>query len=149
WNGDGIRDILVINGSFLDVYLSAGTQFSTTPIHSSIPYSTSNLYRAAPNAVGDGLDALFSYPIANTQGLVQYYLHSGSGNPSDLATSFSDGFGMTYSPTYVSIARNNYSKGSGAPNGEYDYQGPLFVVDQFTASDGTGSTYQQQFWYYY
>src|SRR5262249_20434098 len=43
---------------------------------------------------------------------------------------------------------NNYTKYSNASFPEQDYAGPVYVVNQFTASDGTGSTYQDQFWYY-
>ena len=75
-------------------------------------------------------------------------MHNGAAISADLATSLTDGFGINQSPSYKTISRNNYTKHSDAAFPEQDFQGPLYVVDQFTASDGTGGTFQTQFWYY-
>lgn len=78
---------------------------------------------------------------------VGYYLHSGRNTPPDLAISVSDGFGMAFTPTYVPISQSNYTKGTGAQFPNIDYQGPLYVVNQFGALDGLGGTYQTVFSY--
>ena len=147
WNGDKLRDVVVNNGGTLGIYESTGAGINSSVLATTIPYSSSNGYTTIANATGDGLDALAvvggTAPYA-----VQYYLHQGNGTPPDLATSFTDGFGMNQSPTYVSIAQSDYQKYSDASYPEQDYKGPLYVASQFTASDGTGSTYQKQFYYY-
>lgn len=74
--------------------------------------------------------------------------HTSPGVAADLATTFTDGFGMSQTVSYVPMTWNNYSKYADAVFPEADYAGPLYVASQFTASDGTGSTFQNQFWYY-
>ena len=66
----------------------------------------------------------------------------------DLAVRFTDGFGMQQSPTYVSISRSHYTRGTDAVFPEADFQAPLYVVNQFSATDGTGGTYQNKLHYY-
>ena len=86
---------------------------------------------------------------------VSYYPHNGVNTPPDLANSISDGFGINFSPTYVPISQYNYVKcvsgGSCTPATfpEIDFQGPMYVVNQFSASDGTGGTYTNDFYYWY
>ncbi|MGH8239113.1 MAG: toxin TcdB middle/N-terminal domain-containing protein, partial [Steroidobacteraceae bacterium] len=65
----------------------------------------------------------------------------------DLATSIVDGYGIAFNPAYVSIVQGNYTKLADAALPESDYIGPLYVVSQFSASDGVGGTYTNSFWY--
>ena len=146
WNGDGLTDILVANGSTVGVYLSTGTGVSL--ISTSIPYSSSNLYFTF-DANGDGLDDLGYSTGSDTY----YYLHNGAGTPPDLLTSVTDGFGNYAKPTYVSLtqAGDNYVQYYDATYPEVHFNGPLYVVINTTFSDpssSSGGTYSQQPWYY-
>jgi RHS repeat-associated protein len=147
WNGDGRRDVLVkqANGN-LGVVLSTGSGLSSSVIGTSYS-AASTSYTAAPNLTGDGQDGLIGW----TGTSATYYLHSGSGSPPDLLTSVSDGYGNSASPTYVSLAQNNYSQYTDAIYPDQNYIGPMYVVSQATFSDpssGSGGAYNQQFWYY-
>src|SRR5687768_6539727 len=52
---------------------------------------------------------------------LKYNLHNGAFTPPDLATSFTDGFGLNQSPTYVPLTNASYySKNSGAVFPEVD-----------------------------
>jgi len=145
WNGDGRTDVLVINGSTIGVYLSTATGLGSL-ISTSIPYtSTCNYYTFDAN--GDGLDDLMCWDQLGSTA-VKYYLHNGAGTPSDLLASVTDGYSVSTSPTYVSLVQNNYSKYSDATYPEEDWIGPQYVVNQFSATDGTGGNYVDQFWYF-
>jgi RHS repeat-associated protein len=144
WDGDGRTDLLYSSNNEWYVLRSTGNSFA--------PAQDTGL--AAPVGTswfvldqnGDALADL-GYVDSNNGNALKYVLHAGSYTSPDLATSFTDGLGMNQSPTYVPISHNNYTKVAGAVFPQQDYQGALYVVDQFTASDGTGSTYQNQFWY--
>jgi RHS repeat-associated protein len=147
WNGDGLTDILVANGSTVGVYLSTGTGVSSL-VSTSIPYSSSNVYFTL-DANGDGLDDLGYWTGSDTY----YYLHNGAGTPADLLTSVTDGFGNSASPTYVSLVENNYTK-TGYGTAAYPYQtftAPMYVVSEAVYSDpssSSGGTWNQTFGYY-
>jgi len=147
WDSDGRRDILVANGSALEVFKSIGTGFALTPIATSIPSAESG-YITLHNPTGDGQDGLLFW---NTS--IQYYLHNGAGQPPDLLSNVTDGYGNSVSPTYVSIAQgvgSNYFK-QAAPQYPYAaYLGPLYVVKADTDSDPsstTGGTYSRSHYY--
>jgi hypothetical protein len=98
---------------------------------------------------GDGLDDLvFANP---TVGNALYYgFHNGAGLHPDLATSFTDGYGVNFSPTYVSLADSAngvYGKGSNQVYPQQDYIGPLYVAPSYTASDGIGGAYTMHYAY--
>jgi RHS repeat-associated protein len=147
WNGDGLTDILVANGSTVGVYLSTGSNVSNL-VSTSIPYSSSNVYFTL-DANGDGLDDLGYWAGSDTY----YYLHNGAGTPPDLLTSVTDGFGNSASPTYVSLVQSDYTK-TGYGTASYPYQtfmAPLYVVNKAVYSDpssSSGGTYNQTFSYY-
>jgi RHS repeat-associated protein len=146
WDGDGNTDLLYDNNGTWYVARSTGTGMAAgVPAGLSAPTSTS-WFPLDQN--GDGLADL-AYVDGNSGNAIKFTVHAGASTPPDLATSFTDGFAMNQSPTYVPIATGNYYKNSDAVFPEQDFQGPLYVVNQFTASDGTGSTYQNQFVYYY
>src|SRR5438270_452246 len=50
--------------------------------------------------------------------------------------------------TYVPITQSNYTENTDGAYPDRDWVGPMYVVSKLTTSDGTGSTYNQQFWYY-
>jgi RHS repeat-associated protein len=152
WDSDGRQDLLtsVSNGPW-QVARSTGTGVSLL-IPTGIT-SGSNAWFVG-DFDGDGQDDL-GFANVGSSNLLEANLHNSAGIQPDLATSFTDGFNLQQSVTYVPISQNNYTKCSGAASNcptatfpEVDYQGPLYVVNQFTASDGTGGIYQDQFWYY-
>lgn len=150
WDADGRRDIIVVNGSTLGVYKSTGTGISSTLITTSIS-SSAAYFAVADNATGDGLDALVTTGSSGNLPpyTIQYYLHNGAGQLPDLLSSVIDGYGNSATPTYVSIAQGDYTKGSGAQAGYENYIGPMYVVNKVTFSDpsNAGRTYYQSYSY--
>ncbi len=148
WNGDGLTDILVANGSTVGVYLSTGTGVSSL-VSTSIPYSSDNLYFTL-DANGDGLDDVGYTTGSDTY----YYLHNGAGTPPDLLTSVTDAFGNSASPTYASLVQATDYVKTGYGTASYPYQtftAPLYVVNKAVYSDpssSSGGTWSQTFGYY-
>jgi YD repeat-containing protein len=148
WNGDGLTDILVANGSTVGVYVSTGSGVSSL-VSTSIPYSSSNTYFTL-DANGDGLDDLGYWTGSDTY----YYLHNGAGTPADLLTSVTDGFGNSASPTYVSLVQATDYVKTGYGTASYPYQtltAPWYVVNKAVYSDpssSSGGTWNQTFGYY-
>jgi RHS repeat-associated protein len=142
WDGDGRTDILVQNGTTIGVYLSPGNSTvapSITP--TSVPWSSSCTYMWM-DANGDGLDDLGCVSASS----VSYYPHNGT---SDLATSFVDGYGVTYSPVYMPLSASGglYTKGTSAVFPNQDYSGPMYVVSSYASSDGIGGTFTTSYTY--
>ncbi len=157
WNDDGRTDFLVSNGSNFGVYLSNGQ--GVGPLEAtSIPYTAGGSYFAIDQD-GDGLDDIVR--VSNsTPYNVTYFTRSGSGaipvfatSTADLATSFTDGFGVSHALGYVSTARpNNSPFGSGMlgrdPNAPLqDDATARIVVGQVTSSDGIGGLYNTTYRY--
>ena len=147
WDGDGRFDLLYAKTSDHIWYVQRSTGEGIGSEVSTGIAAPVNTSWFVFDQDGDGLVDL-GYVDAGASYAIKYRWHSGRTVPADLATSFTDGFGISQSPTYKTISRSNYSKYADAAFPEQDYQGPLYVVDQFTASDGTGSTYQNQFYYF-
>lgn len=81
-------------------------------------------------------------------GWLRYHARRSPGVAADLATTFSDGYGMAKSVAYGSIAADPaYLRPSGATFPEVDYRGPLQVVKSVVETDGTGGTYTRTFEY--
>ena len=153
WDSDGRRDILVANGSTLEVYKSIGTGLAPTGITTSIPYGAagSYVYSTIHNATGDGQDGLAIFSNSSPYG-IQYYLHSGAGQPPDLLSNVTDGYGNSVSPTYVSILQSGYAPYPyTSPTYPYvKYPAPLYVVSNATFSDpssASGGTYYESYNY--
>lgn len=145
WDSDGRTDLMVTDGTTLGILRSVGNGLSpliTTSIPWPITIATTSV---TLDANGDGLDEL---GIWASGGAVTYYGHNGAGLPPDLATSFSDGYGVTHNPTYVPITWNNYVRHWDASYPSRDYTGSTYVVNQVAASDGATGSYTQSFWYY-
>ncbi len=66
----------------------------------------------------------------------------------DLATSFADGYGVTYAPDYTAIERSNYSPYTGTAWPYRDVAGNRRVVRSVTAPDGIGGTYSTIYNYF-
>lgn len=157
WDGDGRQDLLYNNASgSAYALLSTGTGYGAAIALGTPPFSngvsqTFGVWSQIADAIGDGSSAIvfMSYPGSGFTLNGTFYLHQGRATPPDLATSFTDGYGMNESPTYVPLTNTSYyTKNSDAVYPEEDYQLPLYVVNQFTASDGTGTTYQNEFFYW-
>ena len=142
WNGDGLSDILVSNGTTLGVY-EVTTNGLSALISTSL--SSSNSEYEVVDAKGDGLQGL----VAMSGTTILYWPHnSPAGQPPDLLTSITDSYGNSASPTYVSIAQSNYTNFTDAIAGYMNYVGPLYVVNNVTISDPSstsGGTYTQSY----
>ena len=150
WDGDGRTDLAVANGSTIGVYLSTGGSPGTL-LSTSIPYSSSCQYLTM-DADADGLDDLGCW---STSGSLTYRLHESAGQPPDLLSSITDGYGNSSSPTYVPLTQNNYeenpSGGSSPTFPDRIFIGPMYVVSEAVFSDPSkvpGNTYNQTFEYY-
>jgi RHS repeat-associated protein len=147
WDGDGQTDLLYVDSSSNTWYLQRSTGNSVAPAVSTgiAAPTTRSFFTVDRNSDGQPdlmyIDSASSYAVG-------YYPHAGVNTPPDLASSISDGFGIYFSPTYVPISQSTiYTVGSGATFPNEDFKGPMYVVDQFSASDGTGATYQTWFTY--
>lgn len=139
WDGDGQTDLVYDNSGTLYLVRSTGSGMAA-PV--SLGISTQSFIPIDQNSDGQVDLAYF-----NTSGTLAYYAHNGVNIPPDLANSIADGFGINFSPTYIPISQNNYSVGTDAVFPDIDFQGPMYVVNQFSASDGLGGTYTNDFSY--
>lgn len=154
WDGDGRQDLLTaVSGGPWQVARSTGIGVASSLVSTGIT-SGSNVWFVG-DFDGDGQDDLGLVALDTGGYPLAVNLHKSGAVRPDLAISFVDGLNTQQSLSYEPISQENYSKCSGAASNcataqypEVDYQGPLYVVNQFTASDGTGGTYQEQFWYY-
>jgi RHS repeat-associated protein len=147
WDGDGRTDLLIADGSTFGVYLSTGGAPGSL-LSTSIPYSSSCQY-VTMDANADGLDDLGCLSTSGSNAL-SYRLHGGAGQPPDLVSSITDGYGNSVSPTYVSLAQSDYTNLSDATFPYKNYIGPMYVVNKAVLSDPSqvpGSTYSQTYAY--
>jgi hypothetical protein len=140
WDGDGRTDIL---GSDGNIYLSTGTGFGPGQ-PSGIP---SGSVLVAFDANGDGLDDIGAITFSGSTVPFSYYLHNGSGNPPDLATSFADGFGVTQTVTYAPADWGSHTKQATATYPNVDYQGPITLVTSVQSSDGGTGNFTSTYTY--
>ncbi|MGH8137883.1 MAG: toxin TcdB middle/N-terminal domain-containing protein, partial [Steroidobacteraceae bacterium] len=143
WDGDGRTDLLVDSGGSFVVYLSQGDSLSA-PISTGITVGIGQYL--VLDFDGDGLDDLAH--VDSTTYAVTYGAHHGVATPSDRLSNVTDGYGISVTPTYRSIARDIYAKYSDGVFPDIDYKAPLYVVYQFTASAGNGQNYTQSFQYF-
>jgi RHS repeat-associated protein len=152
WDGDGRQDLMYFHPSdqTFHVLKSAGGDPSTaTDVPTGLPFTAEDTKYYSIVQSGDGRPDIAVYSLLTPNSILTFYPHNASPAPADLATSFTDGFGMNQTVSYVPLTNASYySEYSGDSYPEYDYTGPMYVVGQFSASDGTGGTYQNQFKYY-
>jgi RHS repeat-associated protein len=145
WDGDGQTDLIYTYGATLWLVRSTGSG-AAAPVNLNISApTTTSIFPVDQNS--DGQPDLMYFDSANGYA-ISYYAHNGVNTPPDLASSVTDGFGIYFSPTYVPISQSSiYTKGTAASFPDEDFQGPMYVVKQFSASDGTGGTYSDNFSY--
>ncbi len=147
YDGDGKQDLITgvtANGNW-KARRSTGDGVDATVIDTGVPVQRGAWFVTDTN--GDGLVDL-GWADQTHNNKLKLHPRVVPNVVPDLATTFTDGFGMVQQPTYVSIAQSNHTKYAIATFPEADLQVPLVVVNQFTATDGTGSAYQKQFHYY-
>jgi RHS repeat-associated protein len=150
WDGDGRADLVVANGSTLGVYLSTGSNTAPTLISTSIPYVAANIYYRV-DTTGSGRDDL---GMTSTGGHFSYYPHNGT---LDLATSITDGYGVSYAPTYVPLSASGSAYVAGGAVSVPDYKNynslqgtagePRQLVASYQTSDGIGGQYTVNYQY--
>ena len=152
WDGDGRQDLLAANGTTWKVVRSTGSGAITTQVDTGITIGVKAWIVGDFN--GDGLSDLLASDQSSGNAVSQT-LHNGFATPADLATTFTDGFGITQTPTYspLTASTNIYQKCDGtvcqtASFPEVDFIGPLYVVSNVSGADGTGHSYQHIFSYY-
>lgn len=141
WNGDGRTEALYRNGTLVAIPVSQGAP-PAFQLSTGLP---SNVTLIPLDYDADGLIDLMSIdPVTRVTAVG---LHLGAGTPPDLLSSVVDGQGNRFSPTYKPITQSNHTNyGAVYPN--IARPTPLYVVDQFSATDGAGGTYTNQFHYY-
>lgn len=146
WDGDGFDDILgpqLASASF-HLWRSTGEAL-LPPVNTSVPYTSSMGGIVVTDVNGDGQrDIAYGIYSSNAWG---YRLHAGV--EPDLLTNATDGFGNFATFSYAPLATYNlYTKLSGASFPTQEYSGPLQVVTNLQLSNGLGSSYPLQSFYY-
>jgi RHS repeat-associated protein len=154
WDGDGRDDIVDANSTsgYFGYAHSTGTGFGPWT-STGIAYNNADVPTHAILVVdvhGDGQYGMV-YPTGSGYALTALP-HNGAGVRQDLATSFADGFGFRYSPTYAPITNSTYyQKNTGATYPEQDYQGAMTIVTSYNVSDGisiAGTYTMSQFYFW-
>lgn len=151
WDGDGRTDFAVNNGGNFGIYKSTGQGLSALE-PTSIPYSTGYTYFSIDQD-GDSLADIVRVATASPFG-ISFFTHTSSGsappfatNVPDVATTFSDGFGVTHSLGYVSTGRSNYTSATATVASLSNMVRAMVVVGQVTSTDGTGATFNRSYSY--
>ncbi len=147
WDGDGRTDVLGNSGGTFQLFRSTGDGVAA-PASTGIAAGAGSWQVFDPN--GDGLADL-AFANSGAGFAVTYGLHNGSGAMPDLATSITDGFGLSASFSYAPIAGWNscYGRDSGPPAFPVSaFAGPIYVACNLTASNGVGGTYDVSHTYY-
>lgn len=144
WDGDGQTDLIFSNGSSWQLYRSTGNG-AAAAVSLGLTISSGAILSLA-DVNQDGQQDIVAVDPSNAYA-TGYYVHNGVNTAPDFAISFSDGFGIQFNPSYVAIIHGSYTKGSSAVFPDVDFDGPMYVVNKYTASDGTGGTYQNSFTY--
>lgn len=148
WDGDGLKDLVSrgTSGSWVGYWVffrSNGSGFDNG-VNTFAPVSaiSGSLY-GVPDLNGDGLDDIVALQGTNT---VYSALHAGA--YPDLLDVATDGYGNFVNFDYTTLAQASYTKNADATFPYQDYQGPLSVVSQYSASNGIGGSYANYLWYY-
>jgi hypothetical protein len=144
WDGDGRTDILGNVGGNFEVYRSEGIAVAAG-VSTGIAVGSGNYTVTDQN--GDGLDDLVLANSANNYSLT-YGVHAGANTLPDLATSFTDAYGNSVSPWYVTLLQGAFVWNDQTFPYQ-NYVGPIYITAQATFSDPTanGATYYQHYYY--
>ena len=145
WDGDGQSDLIYADSGSWYVQRSTGSGIAAPVSLGVAAPASKGFFPSDQNS--DGQPDL-AYVDAAAGYAVSYLPHNGTYAPPDLVSSISDGFGITFSPSYTPISQGHYTPGSSAAFPDIDFQGPMYVVYRFVASDGTGGTYTDDFFYW-
>ena len=144
WDGDGQTDLVYGDSATKQLMLIRSTGGGVAaPVSLGISMtSTQTFFAFDKNSDGQPEIGM----LDSSTNAVSYYPHNGFDTPPDLASEITDGFGIFFSPSYVPISQSNiYTEGSTAVFPDEDLKVPMYVVNQFSASDGTGGVYQDSF----
>ncbi len=144
WDGDGHEDLVykilgsnnwqVARSDGYDLEASIDTGLSNSTVDTVLPMDVN----------GDGMIDL---GYTTTSGTFAYRLHTGV--KPDLLTSVTDGHDNTVSIEYLPISNDSvYTRYYDAQLPSQDYQGPTYVVDRITQSDGVGGEFSRIYRYF-
>ncbi|MGH8239483.1 MAG: toxin TcdB middle/N-terminal domain-containing protein, partial [Steroidobacteraceae bacterium] len=152
WDSDGRDDVLFDNGGYLGVYRSRGASLDPVPIATSVPYAVGGYVPMDPN--GDGVTDLIHGDAYSPNAVVLYKrseiveLDALTLAVPDLATKFTDGYGVSYEPKYTTTANSQvYTRGATAVDELREAPEARVVVRSVIAPDGTGSTFETKYTY--
>lgn len=147
WDGDGRMDVLYPSGGVWQLQRSLSTS-ATAATSTGLAVGTGNWLVTDQN--GDGLHDL-GFADSAASYAIRFGLHNGPNAPADLVSSVVDGFGMSVSFNYLSIAHTGscYVRDGPAPAfPKRSFLSPTYTVCSLVASTGHGATYQKSYSYY-
>lgn len=144
WDGDGRTDLLHLDSTARSWTVQRSTGSGVEPPQALWFNVASKSNWFVGDFDGDGLVDL-GLRDASDANRLKVFRHSGVA--ADLAETITDGYGQSVTIRYVPITQGAYTPGSGATFPYADYRGPLSVVERYTATTGSGGTYQTQLSY--
>ncbi|MGH8175112.1 MAG: FG-GAP-like repeat-containing protein, partial [Steroidobacter sp.] len=140
WDGDGYDDVLLSSSGAWHLRRSTGESFAAA-VNTGM---AAGARVAVSDINGDGLHDLSQ--LVGTDW--RYRTHAGV--YPDLLQTATDGYGndLTFSYAPLTSASANYTKYADASFPEQDYQGSMYVVNNYSAPNGIGGTYTSSYHYY-
>ena len=143
-DADGRTDLLYVDRATNTWYLIPSTGEGAAPARATgIPAPLGTAW-FVHDADGDGLVDL---GVRDLENRLRYRRSVLPGEATDLLAAVVDGFGNRQGVTYASIARGHHEREGGAQFPEADFQAPLYVVSELSATDGSGANYQLRYSY--
>ncbi len=147
WDSDGLEDILVPHNSNNELHYlrSTGEGFEAGD---PTGIALANLqYLRSTDINGDGLSDLI-FLTGTSDGTLKQVRHAGTGIKPDLLVSAADGHGNSIAFDHEPITKSGlYVRHTNASFPDQDYEGPVYVVERATISDGLGGTYNLDYAY--
>ncbi|MHB8746299.1 MAG: glycoside hydrolase family protein [Gammaproteobacteria bacterium] len=145
YNGDGKTDFIKQDGTSWGgggtLYLSKGDGTFTTIALGAGTWNRDYTSLITGDYNGDGKTD-FIKQDGTSWGGGGTLLKTNPSGISDLMSAIANGLGATTTITYKPLTDSTvYTKGTGAVFPQQDFQGPMYVVSQFTTSDGVGGSY--------